>query len=146
MNFIAPTFHFQQGEELCFQTPSSLQQQNQQQQQQAVQDLFGVGPPAAIDYRQPTINFQKAQGRNMGAPITVADDHSNKKRKMMHRDVERQRRHEMATLYSSLRSLLPIEYLKATRPIKLTLLSFLIIVIKHGSKLNLFVISIKDED
>ncbi|RWR86582.1 transcription factor bHLH118-like protein isoform X1 [Cinnamomum micranthum f. kanehirae] len=129
MNFIAPTFHFQQGEELCFQTPSSLQQQNQQQQQQqqqAVQDFFVVGPPAAIGYRQPTIKFQKAQGRNMGAPITVADDHSNKKRKMMHRDVERQRRHEMATLYSSLRSLLPIEYLKATRPIKLTLLSFLI--------------------
>ncbi|KAL7107228.1 hypothetical protein ACP275_06G041100 [Erythranthe tilingii] len=59
------------------------------------------------------VNTAAAQeNNNGGTSINVVES-----KKSAHRDIERQRRQEMSLLYSSLRSLLPLEYVKGKRAV-----------------------------
>ncbi|KAJ0251013.1 Transcription factor bHLH126 [Hirschfeldia incana] len=56
-------------------------------------------------------------GSGAGSDMPHDIDDNKKKKKLLHRDIERQRRQEMAILYASLRSHLPLQYIKGKRAV-----------------------------
>ncbi|XP_042509979.1 transcription factor bHLH120-like [Macadamia integrifolia] len=118
MDFIPPDlpiFPLQQTHELFFQASSTSGQQQPDPQQHTLPF------PPSLDFTDLPLKLDISKGgrrKPFATPnSSVETSNEKKKKKIVHRDVERQRRQEMASLYASLRSQLPIEYIKGKRSI-----------------------------
>ncbi|KAK4489480.1 hypothetical protein RD792_005289 [Penstemon davidsonii] len=73
-----------------------------------------LNPSLSFD---PITKISKKRPRISKSHINDEENNEGKIKKVMHRDIERQRRQEMGSLYASLRTLLPLEYIKGKRSI-----------------------------
>lgn len=111
-------FSLQQGDELVFQI-SSIEQDLMSSH--ASLETTGILTPPKRKRKKSLLysNHDHQQEDKYGGSSTCTTTGSNgnkEKIKMTaHRDVERLRRKEMAELYASLRSLLPLEYVKVRK-------------------------------
>ncbi|KAJ6764463.1 TRANSCRIPTION FACTOR BHLH120-RELATED [Salix koriyanagi] len=101
-------FPLHQGDELCFNMSS-----NPHQQHSIPQDLI-LAQYAALHGSDTATKMENGRRRNL---ISMDNNEVARDQKMMHRNIERQRREEMTTLYGSLRALLPLDFIKGKRSI-----------------------------
>ncbi|XP_061996826.1 transcription factor bHLH36-like isoform X2 [Rosa rugosa] len=111
-------FPLHQGNKLVFQISSS----NPHHQNSSEDRILGYASPDGCSSTVLSNNNNMGKSRRRKLVVAALDQtiiensKDNKKKKMMiHRENERQRRQEMATLYSCLRSLLPLEFIKGKR-------------------------------
>ncbi|KAL2540107.1 Transcription factor bHLH [Abeliophyllum distichum] len=105
-------FRLQHGDELVFQPPSGIKQD------EIMQDLT-MDHPLLNNSNHSTSKWKRGEQRSSGTQENKDGStfHDSNIRKLMHRDIERQRRQEMTNLHASLRSLVPLEYLKGKKSI-----------------------------
>ncbi|WVZ14168.1 hypothetical protein V8G54_011734 [Vigna mungo] len=107
-------FPFQRGNELVIQFSNSP---HHHQQHEISQDLI-LDDYASLDDNLSGKNFSRTQSENLFYEPNIKNHDSNEHmKKMIHKEIERQRRQEMATSYASLRSLLPLQFIKGKRSI-----------------------------
>ncbi|CAA2985096.1 transcription factor bHLH118-like [Olea europaea subsp. europaea] len=102
-------FPFQHGDELVFQPPSVIREDQIQEDLNTDHTLQYNNPSSSSWEKGPqrSLGIQENNGRNTFYESNI--------KKLIHRDIERQRRKEMANRYASLRSLVPPEHLKGKK-------------------------------
>lgn len=112
-------FPLHSGDDLFFKVSS-----DSHQQYKIPQDLIsGHASEASSIITNDMGKSRRGQSSSMETDRIPSDNYNNNNsnynnnKKLMHRDIERQRRQEMATLYASLRALLPLEFIKGKRSI-----------------------------
>jgi len=103
-------FPLQRGNELVIQFSNSP---HHQQQHKISQDLI-LDDYASLDDNVSAKKFSTSQPQNLFYHPDKNNHHDSNQhmKKMIHKEIERQRRQEMATCYASLRSLLPLHFIK----------------------------------
>ncbi|CAL5343911.1 unnamed protein product [Camellia sinensis] len=97
-------FPFNQSDhdELVFQIPSILFEENADKQD----PIMGFVAPESSNLTADTVGKR---------PQKLVENTNNSTQKIVHKEIERKRRQEMGNLHASLRSLLPLEYIKGKR-------------------------------
>ncbi|PON88052.1 Basic helix-loop-helix transcription factor [Trema orientale] len=121
-------FPLHRSNELCFQISPNPQKKNTISSEDLIlghasleDNAFHVSNYKNINSHRNPRSLPKSNGtivnHNSTTTTTQNSGDSKNKKMMRHRDIERQRRQEMATLHASLRSLLPLELIKGKRSI-----------------------------
>ncbi|XP_061359006.1 transcription factor bHLH118-like [Gastrolobium bilobum] len=103
-------FPLQRGNELVIQFSNSPHHEQHEISQDLILDDY-----ASLDVNDCDKKLSTRKKLSYGGDKNHGASNEQKKKKIVHREIERQRRQEMATFYASLRSLLPLEFIKGKR-------------------------------